>query len=51
MRIHLLSDLHNEFSLFQPQVLDADVVILAGDIDLKGRGVHWAREVFPGQVL
>lgn len=51
MRIHLLSDLHNEFSLFQPQVLDADVVILAGDIDLKGRGVHWAREVFSGQVL
>lgn len=51
MRIHLLSDLHNEFELFQPCVLDADVVILAGDIDVKCRGVQWAREMFSGQVL
>ncbi|MFI8383262.1 metallophosphoesterase [Pseudomonas sp. NPDC079086] len=51
MKIHLLSDLHNEFSRFVPEVLDADVVILAGDIDVKNRGVDWARQTFPGPVL
>jgi len=28
MRIHLLSDLHNDFSPFTTEVLEADVVIL-----------------------
>lgn len=51
MRIHLLSDLHNEFERFVPLVTDADVTILAGDIDVKGRGVAWAREAFSGLVL
>ena len=51
MRIHLLSDLHNEFSPFTPEVLDADVVILAGDIDVKTRGVEWAKKTFSGPVL
>lgn len=51
MRIHLLSDLHNEFKPFEPQVHDADVVILAGDIDVKGRAIAWAREVFTCPVL
>lgn len=37
MRIYPLSDLHNEFSPFTPGVTDADVVILAGDIDLGVR--------------
>lgn len=45
--IHPLSDLHNEFDLYVPQVLDADVVLLAGDIDVKARGVKWASEAFP----
>ena len=51
MRIHLLSDLHNEFSPFTPEVMDADVVILAGDIDLKSRGVAWAEKTFSCPVL
>lgn len=51
MRIHLLSDLHNEFDLFEPEVHDADVVILAGDIDLKTRGVEWAKKAFTCPVL
>lgn len=51
MRIHLLSDLHNEFSAFTPEQLDCDVVILAGDIDLKARGVEWAKQSFSGPVL
>ena len=51
MRIHLLSDLHNEFSPFTPEVLEADVVILAGDIDVKTRGVTWAKQTFSCPVL
>lgn len=51
MRIHLLSDLHNEFDPFTPEPLDCDVVILAGDIDLKARGVEWAKQSFAGPVL
>jgi len=51
MKIHLLSDLHNEFDRFTPDELEADVVILAGDIDLKTRGVEWAKKAFAGPVL
>ena len=51
MRIHLLSDLHNEFSPFVPEPLDCDLVILAGDIDLKSRGVEWAKQAFSVPVL
>lgn len=51
MRIHLLSDLHLEFAPFSPQVRDADVTVLAGDIHTKGRSVAWALAAFPGRVL
>lgn len=51
MRIHLLSDLHNEFGPFTPAPVDCDLVILAGDIDVKARAVEWARQAFSGPVL
>lgn len=51
MKIHLLSDLHNEFDRFTPEELEADVVILAGDIDVKTRGVEWAKKAFAGPIL
>ncbi len=51
MRIRLLSDLHNEFSTFIPEELDADIVVLAGDIDTKTRGISWALEHFSCPVL
>ena len=56
MRIHLLSDLHLELSpsrrtAFKPEVLDADVTVLAGDIDKGPRVLEWARSTFPGRVL
>ena len=51
MKIHVLSDLHHELAPFSPVVKHADIVILAGDIDVKGRGVDWARKAFPGAVL
>jgi predicted phosphodiesterase len=43
VRLHVLSDLHLERSPFSPPVLDADVVILAGDIARGTGGVEWAR--------
>ena len=45
----ILSDLHNEFSLFKPDVEECsvDVVILAGDIDKGSKGIYWARSQWP----
>ena len=53
MNIQLLSDLHNEFLRNRPSVsghqwsgdipqTDADVIILAGDIDIGMKGAEWA---------
>jgi len=47
MKIQVLSDLHNEFEAFQPNEIDADVIILAGDIDIKARAINWAKDTFP----
>jgi len=41
MRIHLLSDLHREFGSTDIPQVDADLIILAGDIDTKLNGVSW----------
>ncbi|MNE32703.1 3',5'-cyclic adenosine monophosphate phosphodiesterase CpdA [compost metagenome] len=51
MKLQIYSDLHLEFARFDPASSDADVVILAGDIDLKSRGVKWASEVFQFPVI
>jgi predicted phosphodiesterase/phage tail protein X len=53
MKIQILSDLHNEFEQFMPSqaASEADVVVLAGDIHVKGRGVEWARNVFSCPVI
>lgn len=51
MRIHVLSDLHLDFSPYTPQVTAANVVILAGDIHIKGRSVEWAQQAFETPVL
>mgnify|MGYP002395882471 CR=1 FL=1 len=49
MRLQILSDLHLEFAPFQPPPTDADVVILAGDIHVRERGLEWALETFPSR--
>jgi Icc-related predicted phosphoesterase len=36
-----LCDLHFEFGNFVPPVVDADVVVLAGDVHVKNRGLQW----------
>lgn len=47
MKLHVLSDLHLEFSTFEPPTTDADVVVLAGDVAQGNKGVYWARQTFP----
>lgn len=37
-KLHILSDLHLEFSTFEPPATDADVIILAGDIGKGNKG-------------
>jgi Icc-related predicted phosphoesterase len=39
--IHILSDLHVEFGNFVPPVVGADVIVLAGDVHVKNRGLQW----------
>ena len=51
MKLQIYSDLHNEFAQFDPAPSDADFIILAGDIDLKSRGVKWANETFQRPVI
>ena len=46
MNIAIYSDLHNEFSEYIPPKTDADLMVLAGDINVLERGVEWANEVF-----
>lgn len=47
MKIHVLSDLHIEFGHFQYPECNADVVVLAGDIHVRDKGVIWAMENIP----
>jgi Icc-related predicted phosphoesterase len=42
LKIQILSDLHVEFAPFDYPHGDCDVVVLAGDIHTKDRGVKWA---------
>lgn len=51
--LKIYSDLHNEFGTeFEPQFtpeevrrLDKTILVLAGDIDSKARGLAYAREI------
>ena len=47
MRLHILSDLHIEFAPFAPPKIDADVIVLAGDVDMGLKGMKWARRQWP----
>jgi len=51
MKLYILSDIHLEFSTFEPFTTDADVVVLAGDIGKKSNGIIWAREKFPDKEI
>ncbi len=47
MKLHILSDLHIETKAFTLPKTDADVLVLAGDINRAGKGIDWALESFP----
>src|SRR5258707_1298825 len=47
MRLHILGYLHLEFAPIQIPRLDADVVLLSGDIHLVQAGIQWVRMQFP----
>jgi predicted phosphodiesterase len=49
MKIHILSDLHVEFSPPSLPSTDADVVVLAGDIGVHLQGLGFAESTFPGR--
>ncbi len=51
MKINFMSDLHNEFGLFEPIETDADVVVLAGDAHHKRQSVLWAADAFNKPVV
>lgn len=47
MKLAIYSDLHLEFSDWHPPPLQADVVVLAGDIHVGDAAFGWARRHFP----
>lgn len=51
MKIHILSDLHIEYTAYEPAAVEADVIVLAGDICLSTRGIAWARMAWPDKEI
>lgn len=47
MKLYILSDLHLEFGDFEVPVVDADAVVLAGDLHVGTRGLEWAAQKLP----
>lgn len=47
MRVHIMSDLHMEFAPFQPNDVEADVIVLAGDVHNGLNGIKWILDGFP----
>jgi predicted phosphodiesterase len=47
VRLHILSDLHQEFGEVAVPKVDCDCVILAGDVATKSNGLRWIRREFP----
>lgn len=41
MKIQIISDLHQEFGLTELSFDNADVVVIAGDVNLGIKGLHW----------
>ena len=48
MKIQILSDLHREFGSTAIPKVDADLIILAGDIAVKQNAIPWLREFCAG---
>lgn len=50
MRIAVLSDLHVDFEPFSAPSIDADVLVVAGDVALLTRALPWLAEAYGDQV-
>lgn len=53
MLLHVLSDLHLEYCDYQPPAatMEADVIVLAGDIEKADHGIAWARGTWPNKEI
>src|SRR5438552_18379883 len=49
MRLHVLSDLHLEFGDLELANVEADAVVLAGDVHVGREGRKWIRRQFAGK--
>lgn len=47
LKLYILSDLHLEFGDFPVPKVDADVVVIAGDLHVGTRGLEWAAANLP----
>lgn len=43
MKIQIISDLHQEFGMTDLSFDNADVVIIAGDVNLGTKGIDWIK--------
>jgi predicted phosphodiesterase len=51
LKVALYSDLHLEFQSWIPPNVDADIIVLAGDIAISDAGMVWARSHFKNQAI
>lgn len=51
MKLHVISDLHLEHAPFTVPEVDADVVVLAGDIAPGTAGIEWMRQHLDGRPI
>ncbi len=47
MKIQIISDLHQEFGSTELCFDNADIVVLAGDINLGTKGIDWIKNAIP----
>jgi predicted phosphodiesterase len=46
VKLAILSDLHNEFAQYDPPPVEADAIVLAGDVHVGSKGLDWATQRF-----
>jgi predicted MPP superfamily phosphohydrolase len=49
MKIQIISDLHQEFGLTDLSFDNADLVVLAGDVNLGTKGIEWIKTKIPNK--
>ncbi|WEK71385.1 MAG: metallophosphoesterase [Candidatus Chryseobacterium colombiense] len=49
MKIQIISDLHQEFGYTDLSFDNADIIVLAGDVNLGTKGIEWIKTKIPGK--